>query len=517
MNASVLPALYFDFNATSPVLPEAAEAALQAMLSAYGNPSSSHARGREARAVLDTVRQRAREVLGAPQGDLMFVSGATEGIQTAVLSALCAWRHRRAQGQPMGRLLVYGATEHKAVPQSLAHWNQVLGLGLELRALPVDALGRHDLASLRAWLPDTAMLCTMAANNETGVVSDLDGIEQALIDAGSSALWLVDGVQALGKLDLKLAQRRIDYAPFSGHKLHAPKGIGLLYVRTGAPYTPLMAGGGQEGGLRSGTENMPGIAALGAVLQALQRGDTFCSLSTLQAYRAQICACLQACFPGVVFNAPLAHSLPTTLNFSVPGPAGAALTAWLDAADLQVSAGSACSAAQAQPSFVLQAMGCDEGLARAAVRLSLSLCTRAEQVDALCERLRHCAQQLAEAQSAALSGHALAAFSAQHPQACWVDVRSAQEHAACAQLAQWDRPVLSWPLADLMQNRAAPSGLVPDQPWLLLCQSGQRSAQAWQALRQRGQRAVWQLAGGVQAQPLARPVLRDEVEPALVG
>jgi cysteine sulfinate desulfinase/cysteine desulfurase-like protein len=257
--------IYLDANATSPVLPAAILAAQAALLQCFGNPSSSHAAGLRARVLLDDARSRARRVLGAATGRLMFTSGATEGIQTAVLSALCAVRERRAAGLPCGDLLLYGATEHKAVPESLAHWNALLGTGLTLQALPVDADGRHRLDILRTLAPRTAFLCTMAANNETGVVSDLDGIAAVLGDTGSEALWMVDCVQALGKLPLALDHTRIDYAPFSGHKLYAPKGIGMLWVRPDAPYTPLMCGGGQEAGQRSGTENMAGIAALGAV------------------------------------------------------------------------------------------------------------------------------------------------------------------------------------------------------------------------------------------------------------
>src|SRR4051812_29982308 len=232
--------LYLDANATSAVLPAAIDAAERTMRDLYGNPSSTHATGLKAKALLDGVRACATRVLGAGEGKVLFTSGATESIQTAVLSALCAVRERRARGEPTGTLLVYGATEHKAVPESLAHWNRLLGLGLELLALPVDTQGRHDLACLRKLAPEAALVCTMAANNETGVISDLAGIEHVL--AGSAALWLVDGVQALGKLPLQLAATRIDYAPFSGHKLYAPKGVGLLYVRDGAPFTPLMVG-----------------------------------------------------------------------------------------------------------------------------------------------------------------------------------------------------------------------------------------------------------------------------------
>jgi cysteine sulfinate desulfinase/cysteine desulfurase-like protein len=220
--------IYLDANATTPVLPVAQAAALACMSEQFGNPSSTHATGLRAHALLDDTRARARRVLGAPTGQLLFTSGATEGIQTAVLSALSSLR-----GRDDVDCLLYGATEHKAVPAALHHWNRLLDLGLVVAPIPVDPQGRHDLDWLRRHAGRAGLVCTMAANNESGVISDLDGIEAALAD--SPALWLVDGVQGLGKLDLRLAERRIDYAPFSGHKLYAPKGIGLLYVREGAP------------------------------------------------------------------------------------------------------------------------------------------------------------------------------------------------------------------------------------------------------------------------------------------
>ncbi|PTT87309.1 cysteine desulfurase, partial [Pelomonas sp. HMWF004] len=376
--------IYLDANATTPVLPQAREAALAAMAQDFGNPSSTHSTGLKARALMDGVRALARRVLGAGTGELLFVSGATEGIQTAVLSALSALRE--AAHQP--ELLLYGATEHKAVPEALKHWNALLGLNLQVLAIPVGRDGRHDLAWLRAHAPRAGLVCTMAANNETGVISDLDGIEAAL--AGISALWLVDGVQALGKLPLRLAQRRIDYAPFSGHKLYAPKGIGLLYVREGAPFTPLLAGGGQEGALRSGTENMSGIAALGAVLAALEDGRVFRSHATLAAYRDRLADALRQAFPGVVFNAPLADCLPTTLNFAVPGVSAKLLLDLFDAAELRMSGGSACSAAKAQPSYVLQAMGLPAWQAASAVRLSIGPVADAAFIDEACARIRIC-------------------------------------------------------------------------------------------------------------------------------
>ncbi|NNG24050.1 aminotransferase class V-fold PLP-dependent enzyme [Telluria aromaticivorans] len=387
--------LYLDANATSPVLPAAAAAANAAMGACFGNPSSSHASGLRAKALLDAARASARRVLGAAKGRVLFTSGATEGIQTAVLSALCAVRERRLRGETCGDLLVYGATEHKAVPESLAHWNRLLGTGLELRALPVDADGRHRLDLLREMAPRAAFVCTMAANNETGIVSSLDGIAAVLRETASPALWMVDCVQALGKLPLALDTTRIDYAPFSGHKLYAPKGIGLLYVREGAPYTALMCGGGQESGQRSGTENMAGIAGFGAVLSALEEGGTFRTHAELLACRDRLAGALVDAFPGVVFNAPLEHALPTTLNFSVPNRSSKELLDLFDAAGVRVSAGSACSAARAAPSYVLDAMGVPAGRSASAVRMSFGPLVDDAFIDDACTRILRCGQALA--------------------------------------------------------------------------------------------------------------------------
>jgi len=400
--------IYLDANATSPVLPAAIAAAVDAMGGRFGNPSSSHACGLRAKRILDDTRARARRVIKAGPGRVLFTSGATEGIQTAVLSALLAVRERRAAGDACGDLLVYGATEHKAVSEALAHWNRILGTGLTLQALPVDADGRHRLDVLRELAPRAVMVCTMAANNETGVVSDLEGIAGVLREHGPRAYWMVDCVQALGKLALDLAGTRIDYAPFSGHKLHAPKGIGLLYVRDGAPYTPLMIGGGQEGGQRSGTENMAGIAALGAVLQALEEGTTFRSHAEMESMRDRLEAALREAFPGIVFNAPLAHALPTTLNFAVPGMPSKELLDLFDAAGVRVSAGSACSAAKAAPSYVLSAMGLPLWRSSGAVRLSFGPLATMDFIIEACARIRRCGEALRGAQPAAssLSGQA---------------------------------------------------------------------------------------------------------------
>jgi cysteine sulfinate desulfinase/cysteine desulfurase-like protein/rhodanese-related sulfurtransferase len=386
--------IYLDSNATTFVLPAAIAAAVDMMGQRFGNPSSTHATGLQAKAVLEQARQRAARLLGTGSGKLMFTSGATEGIQTAMLSALTALRERRERGETIGTVLLYGATEHKAVPESLAHWNRLLGLNLPLQKIPVDQDGRHDLAALRSMAPQAALVCTMAANNETGVISDLAGIGQVLAETGSNAYWLVDCVQALGKLALDLQSTRIDYAPFSGHKLYAPKGVGMLYVRAGAPFTPLMMGGGQEGGQRSGTENMSGIAALNAVLGALEQGGTFRTHAELAGFRARLADSLRAALPGVVFNNPFDQALPTTLNFSVPGLSSKELMDVFDAADVRVSSGSACSAAKAAPSYVLDAMQLPLWRSAGAIRMSFGPLADEATIAAACERIERCGAAL---------------------------------------------------------------------------------------------------------------------------
>jgi cysteine sulfinate desulfinase/cysteine desulfurase-like protein/rhodanese-related sulfurtransferase len=386
--------IYLDSNATSVVLPAAIAAATDAMGQRYGNPSSTHATGLKAKVILDEARACAVRLLGVGNGRLMFNSGATEGIQTAVLSSLVALRERKDAGEAIGTLLVYGATEHKAVPESLGHWNRLLGLNLTLHKLPVDHNGAHSLSALRDIAGQAAMVCTMAANNETGVISDLAGIEAVLLQTGSKAYWLVDCVQGLGKLKLDLSSTRIDYAPFSGHKLNAPKGIGMLYVRAGTPFTALIQGGGQEAGQRSGTENMAGIAALGAVLGALERGGTFRSQAELCNFRARLADSLRTALPGVVFNHPFDTALPTTLNFSVPGLSSRELMDVFDAADVRVSAGSACSSSKAAPSYVLDAMGFPLWRSAGAIRMSFGPLTDEATIAAACARIERCGAAL---------------------------------------------------------------------------------------------------------------------------
>lgn len=384
--------IYLDCNATTPVLPQIAHAVSHTMEQVFGNPSSSHITGLQARYILDNARRLGREVIGAPRGELVFTSGATEGIQTAVLSALT---FAKQQGTTAGKYLLYGATEHKAVPQALAHWNKLLDTQAELKAIPVDRNGLLELDFIEAHAPDALMICTMAVNNETGVRQDLAKLEQVIRRSAPQVPWMVDCVQMLGKGDLRLAETSIDYAPFSGHKLYGPKGIGFLYVREQRPFTPLIIGGGQEQGLRSGTENLPGIAALHTLFELLldQQQQVFKPITILQGYREQLLAALREAFPTLELNHALEYSVPTTLNFSVRGVPSRDIMDVFDAANIRVSSGSACSS-KVTRSFVLDAMGLEDWRSQSAVRLSFGPATEQQVIDAACMRIKEAAQAL---------------------------------------------------------------------------------------------------------------------------
>jgi cysteine desulfurase len=231
----------------------------------------------------------------------------------------------------------------------------------------------------------------MAANNETGVISDLDGIAQALAD--SPALWLVDGVQALGKLSLRLCERPIDYAPFSGHKLYAPKGIGALYVKSGTRLAPIQFGGKHERERRPGTENVPGAVALGGAA-AQSAADLAAESRRLTTLRDRLENGILACVRSTGVNGAASQRTPNTSNIYFDGLEGEALVISLDLKGFAVSSGSACSSGAVEPSHVLIAMGLPRERARASLRFSLGQSNNEEQVDALIEAIAESVAQL---------------------------------------------------------------------------------------------------------------------------
>jgi cysteine sulfinate desulfinase/cysteine desulfurase-like protein/rhodanese-related sulfurtransferase len=504
--------IYLDANATTAILPAARDAVLRALDENYGNPGSPHGAGLRARSELEIARRAAARMLGLPLERLIFNSGATEGIQTAILSAL------RAHVGKGPLTVLYGATEHKAVPEALEHWSQILCLQVELLAIPVDRDGRHDLQWLARHAAGAALVATMAANNETGCISDLAGIAAVLDALPQRPLWLVDAVQAFGKLQPDWLGLRADYVPMSGHKLHAPKGTGLLYVRDGAPFTRLLAGGGQEGNTRCGTENLPGIAALGAVCEAVQAGR-LASHATLASTRQRLLQALQQAFPTLQVNSPTTNCLPTTLNFSIEGLPSKRLLELFDAAGLRLSAGSACSSKAARPSHVLLAMGLGEARAASAIRLSISPLLNPADIDEACRRIAQVgqiwqtqsqailaagnvelpAQDVALCEARSLTATSLSGWLHRHPAAKLIDIREVWEQdaaGACPPLAGIRR--LPRPLSRLKEWQGE---LHDDQPVLLCCRSGRRSAQLLTWLHNQGQHAVWHLADGLAGLP----------------
>lgn len=389
--------IYLDANATTPVLPAAVNAAHEAMQDVYGNPSSTHTSGLRAKNILESTRKLAAQVLGAKHGQIIFTSGATEAIQLGIFSTLCQLRKGSNAKPAKQRLLLYGATEHKAVPLALEHWNQLLCFERQLMSIPVDRKGRLDLDFIRQHVADADMVCTMAVNNETGVVSDLAAIESAIRANNPTVAWLVDCVQAVGKIDLQLDRTTIDYAPLSGHKIYAPKGIGLLYARSTEPLVPLFAGGGQEHGARGGTENLPGVAAIAAVLQLLadSPSNTFADEERLAEFRSRIVAQLKQAFPSIVFNSSFEQAVPTTINFAVKGFSSKELLDLFDAAGIRVSSGSACGSALVG-SYVLDAMGIPRWQSEGAIRLSFGPLATSQEIDAACRRIEQAGKALCE-------------------------------------------------------------------------------------------------------------------------
>jgi cysteine desulfurase len=386
--------VYFDCNATTPVLPGVAKTISNVMTAHYANPSSAHSFGLQSKQTIDFSRQMAATIVGAEPNQIIFTSGATEAIQTSILSVLKALKNTKKT------TLLYAATEHKAIPEALSHWVNILGLSYEIIALPVDDNGQIIMETLMSELPHAALLCTMAVNNETGVIQNLAAIETALINTNSEAYWLVDCVQALGKINLNLNATRIDYAVFSGHKIYAPKGIGFLYRKENTPFTPLIVGGGQEKNYRSGTENLSGIAGFGYILEQLSIKDNHAAFQSHQRlcyFRDLLITVLKEIFPRIIFNTPIEQSIPTTLNFSIPGISCQELLDVFDAVGLCLSGGSACNASSLTSSHVLAAMGKSTTVCASATRLSFGIATTIDEIELGCTLLRACAEALNQA------------------------------------------------------------------------------------------------------------------------
>ena len=353
------PPIYLDHAATTPVRPEVFDAMAPYFGPRFGNPSSTHRWGREARAALDEARERVAQSLGAAPDEICFTSGGTESDNLAVLGA---WRVLRAQGK---RAVVTSPTEHKAV---LVAAHQAAKEGAEERLLRIDATGRIDLADSETTLgTDTAVCSLMWVNNETGVVQPI--AELAARAKAQGALFHTDAVQAFGKVEVDARRIPFDFASVSGHKLGAPKGIGAFFIRRGAPLEPLFFGGSQDRGRRPGTENVAAAVGLARAME-LAVAEREAHWRTYEAMRDALQAALEAKVPGLVVHGGRAPRAPHILNVSVPGTDSESLLMALDLQGVAASSGSACQSGSITPSHVLSAMGVAPDLANAAIRMS---------------------------------------------------------------------------------------------------------------------------------------------------
>jgi cysteine desulfurase len=348
---------YLDHNAVTPARPEALEAAERA-LRAFGNPSSVHAAGREAREILDRARAQAAGALGVAPRDLVFTSGATESAALAIRGALAA--------APEGRTgLVVTAVEHPCV---LDLARELSRSGTPVQVVSVDGDGVVDLEALAAAVtPETALVACMLANNETGVLQPVH--EAAALARAAGAVFLCDAVQAAGKVPVDVPALGADLVALTGQKFGGVRGAGALWIAPGVRLAPLL-GGHQERGRRAGTENLPGIAAFGAGLAAAVAALPSDG-ARVRALRDRLERGLLAAVPGARVNGGGAPRLPGTLSVTFPGADGEALLVALDLEGLCASAGAACTSGSTTPSHVLSAMGLGPAEARATLRLSL--------------------------------------------------------------------------------------------------------------------------------------------------
>ncbi len=366
--------IYLDYNATTPLAPEVFEAMRPYLERHFGNPSSIHAAGREARAAIDDARDRLARLLGAKPHEIIFTGGGTESDNLGIIGLARAHASR-------GKQVITCATEHHAVLHAFEYLEKKEGF--RVTRLPVDARGRIDSQQLANAITDeTTLVSIMSANNETGTLQPVTEIGALCRERG--VLFHCDAIQSFGKEPLRAAD--FDALSIAAHKFHGPKGAGLLYVRTGLSVERLQHGGSHENERRPGTENVAGIVGLASAAErALAAMD---SEGPRQAtLRDRLWQGIRAIFPAAVLNGDPDARLANTLNISFPGLDGESLLMNLDLAGICASSDSACMVGSIQASHVLLAMGVAPELAQATVRFSLGKETTAEEIDLALSRL----------------------------------------------------------------------------------------------------------------------------------
>ena len=373
--------VYVDNNATTKVAPEVREAMMPYFSEFYGNPSSMHFFGGQVQRKVNEAREKVAELLGADPSEIVFTSCGTESDNAAILGTLDSY--------PEKRHFVTSRVEHPAVGNVATYLGRK---GYRITELSVDREGRLDLDELKEALSDgTGILSVMYANNETGVMFPIEEIGQIVKERGIP--FHTDAVQAVGKIPLNLQKSTIDLLSLSGHKLHAPKGIGVLYLRKGTKFSPFLIGGHQEKGRRGGTENVPYIVALGKACELAKKNmkDENTRVKALSDYLEQK---ILEKIPNVLVNGDSKHRLPNTVSVSFEYVEGESILLMLSDLGICASSGSACTSGSLEPSHVLRAMGVPFTAAHGSIRFSLSVYNTKEEMDYIIEHLPPIIQRL---------------------------------------------------------------------------------------------------------------------------
>lgn len=369
--------IYMDNNATTRIAPEVLDAMMPYLTELYGNPSSMHTFGGQVGQAVKQARQSVADLLGANPEEIVFTSCGTESDSTAILSAI--------QTYPEKNHVVTTRVEHPAVKNLCDNLEIFTGRKYHTTRLQVEADGTLDLQRYKDSLTDeTAIVSVMWANNETGVIFPVE--EMARIAKERGILFHTDAVQAVGKIPINLKETAIDFLSLSGHKLHAPKGVGVLYVRKGTPFIPFLNGGHQERGRRGGTENVASIVGLGKACELA--GEKMAEENTtVRALRDKLERGLLTSIPKSLLNGHPEQRLPNTANISFEYVEGEAILLHMNQYHICASSGSACTSGSLEPSHVLRAMGVPFTAAHGSIRFSLSVYNTEEEVDFVLDKM----------------------------------------------------------------------------------------------------------------------------------
>ena len=373
--------IYLDNNATTQVAPEVLDAMLPYFRDLYGNPSSMHSFGGQVAKKIREAREQAASLIGAAPEEIIFTSCGTESDNAAIRSALAA--------HPDRRHILTSRVEHPAVKSLCAHLSRQ---GYRITELPVDKDGLLDMNQFeRNLTPDTAVVSLMWANNETGVLFPVEKAAELAHTRG--ILFHTDAVQAVGKIPINMKTNDIDMLSISGHKLHAPKGIGILYIRKGTKFSPFLIGGHQEKERRGGTENTPSIIGLGKACELAAR-NMETENTRVKQLRDKLETELLACIPNSRVNGNQLYRLPNTANISFEFIEGEGILLLMDEYGICASSGSACTSGSLQPSHVLRAMGVPFTMAHGSIRFSLSIYNTEEEISFVIEKMQPIIERL---------------------------------------------------------------------------------------------------------------------------